>query len=297
MWRKITSLSISLLFVLQVYGQKTKFPTNPDQAQFVTQDIPYFWQAFDLFLQDTLQNPFQKKYLDKGSQGVKDFTPNRIQNAEHLYQTVKKQRHNYQKVRTNTLQIASKEKECRANFRKLKEWYPAAVFPPVYFVVGAFNSGGTSSPNGLIIGAEMQRDLGGLPIIVAHELIHFQQTFPQRETSLLEQSILEGSADFVAELISGGNINANAYSYGNAHAAELRKEFAQAMHGFNNQDWLYGVSGKDKRPNDLGYWMGYQICKAYFDKAPNKKKAVADILNIKDYKAFLNQSGYLQEKS
>ncbi len=295
MWRNFTCFIISFLVVVQAFGQKSKFPTDPNQAKFVTQDIPRFWEAFDLFLQDTLQNPFQKYYLDKGSQGVKDFTENRIQNAEHLFQTVKKQRSNYQQVRANTLQIASKEKECRANFRKLKEWYPAAVFPPVYFVIGAYNSGGTSSQNGLIIGAEMQTDLAVIPVIVTHELIHFQQSFPQRETTLLEQSILEGSADFVAELASGGNINATVYTYGQAHEAELCKEFVQVMQQVEKIDWLYGVSGKDKRPNDLGYWMGYQICKSYFEKTPDKKKAIVEILNIKDYPAFLRESGYLQK--
>ncbi|RDC64710.1 gliding motility protein GldB-related protein [Adhaeribacter pallidiroseus] len=296
MWHKLTGLVFGFLCVTQSFGQTTKFPTDPSQAKFVTQDICYFWQAFDLFLQDTLQNPFQKYYLDKGSQGVKDFMANRIESADKLYQTVKKHRKEYQKVRENTFKIALKEKECRVAFQKLKEWYPAATFPPVYFVIGTANSGGTSSKNGLIIGAEMQSNPSGIPAIVAHELIYFQQTFPPRETTLLEQSILEGSADFVGELISGRNINASAYTYGNAHAAELRKEFAHAMQGFNNQDWLYGVSGKDQRPKDLGYWLGYQICKAYFDKTPDKKKAMADILNIKDYAAFLKKSGYLLEK-
>ncbi|QMU31637.1 gliding motility protein GldB-related protein [Adhaeribacter radiodurans] len=178
---------------------------------------------------------------------------------------------------------------------KLKEWYPTVSFPPVYFVIGAFNSGGTSSANGLIIGAEKQGNLNGLPSLVAHELIHFQQTFPQRATSLLEQSILEGSADFMSELVSGQSPNVEAHKYGNAHQDELCREFVQVMHQFEDTDWLYSVSGKDKRPNDLGYWMGYQITKAYFDKTPNKKQAVKEILNIKDYTSFLNKSGYLQK--
>ncbi len=41
------------------------------------------------------------------------------------------------------------------------------------------------------------------------------------------------------------------------------------MHGNETQDWLYGTSGKDSRPNDLGYWMGYEIVKASFEKADN----------------------------
>ena len=58
-------------------------------------------------------------------------------------------------------------------------------------------------------------------------------------------------------------------------------------------DWLYGTSKKDARPNDLGYWMGYQIVAQYFAKATDKKQAIYDILNIKDYGEFLKKSGYL----
>lgn len=44
------------------------------------------------------------------------------------------------------------------------------------------------------------------------------------------------------------------------------------------------------RPADLGYWVGYQICKFYFDEATDKRGAISEMLNIQDYKAFLVQS-------
>ena len=42
-----------------------------------------------------------------------------------------------------------------------------------------------------------------IPFIVAHELIHAQQRIPYKYKILLEQCIIEGSADFIGELISG----------------------------------------------------------------------------------------------
>jgi hypothetical protein len=66
------------------------------------------------------------------------------------------------------------------------------------------------------------------------------------------------------------------------------------MDSTNYGDWLYGVSGKDDRPNDLGYWMGYKITEQYFKKSSDKKNAVKEILDIKDFKSFLNKSGYLK---
>ena len=57
--------------------------------------------------------------------------------------------------------------------------------------------------------------------------------------------------------------------------------------------WLY--SSQEGRPNDLGYWMGYQITKAYFEKKSNKIEAVRDIMTIKDFKGFLDESGYAEK--
>jgi len=58
---------------------------------------------------------------------------------------------------------------------------------------------------------------------------------------------------------------------------------------------LYGSSGGNGRPVDLGYWMGYKISEAYFKKASDKKQAVRDMLLIKNCKEFLNASGYAEK--
>ena len=56
------------------------------------------------------------------------------------------------------------------------------------------------------------------------------------------------------------------------------------------RDRLYGTSGKDDRPNDLGYWIGYKIIEAYFNKQTDKHKAITEIINIKDPLLFLKES-------
>lgn len=201
----------------------------------------------------------------------------------------------YEKIRMSSLQVASQAQQNTQYYQNFKDIYTDAVFPPTYFVIGAYNSGGTSSKNGLIIGVEMQTDKNNIPYIVAHELIHFNQNHPNRENTLLEQAITEGAADFIGELISGKHINEATFAYGNADEEMLCREFAGIiMYGKNYHGWLYGGIGKEpERPNDLGYWMGYQICKAYYEKAKSKKTAVADILTIADFKDFLKSSGYL----
>jgi uncharacterized protein YjaZ len=293
--KKITL--ITLLFAL--YGLQSiaqnKFPGDPDSAMFVTRNIDNFWRAFDDFKRDSTINTFGSKYIDVGGEGVKGFTEDRIQSARHLFEVVKKKKADYEKIRANTLRIKTQEKHSRSTFYALKYLYPGAKFPPIYFVVGAYNSGGTIGKEGIFIGAEMQSNIDNIPYTVAHELIHFQQTWPDGTPTLLQQSILEGSADFMAELISGTRGDDEANNYGNAHTDKLCQEFVLKMNGTNYNDWLYGTSKKDDRPNDLGYWMGYQITAHYFTKAIDKKQAIYDILNVKDYKAFLQKSGYLDK--
>ncbi|MBO9151198.1 DUF2268 domain-containing putative Zn-dependent protease [Chitinophaga sp. GCM10012297] len=271
------------------------YPSDPDSAVFITKDINNFWKAFDLFKQDTTTNPFGSAYIDIGSAGVKGFIPNRIKSAEHLLEVVKKREKDYGKVRDITMQMTTKEKQCRSTFYALKYWYPEARFPPVYFVIGAFNSGGTAGETGVYIGAEKQADAEGVPYVVAHELIHFQQKNWPENPTLLQQSIMEGVADFLGELISGRAGDDKAMAYGDQHEERLCEEFVRRMDGTDYQDWLYGVSGKDDRPNDLGYWMGYKITRQYFRNSPDKKQAVREMLNIKDHKDFLDKSGYLKK--
>lgn len=285
--------TITLLLINYSVLSQTVYSKNPDSSVFRTQDINNFWRAFDLFKKDTTINPFGSKYINIGSAGLKGFIPNRIKSADNLFAVVKERKAEYEKVRAATLQITEKEKQCRSIFYALKYWYPDAQYPPVYFVIGAYNSGGTFSEDGVIIGAEKQTDINNIPYIVAHEAIHFQQKTWSENPTLLQQSIVEGSADFLGELISGVNTNQQVNNYGDKHEEKLCKEFVAHMDRTDYTDWLYGVSKRDDRPNDLGYWIGYKITKQYFEKATDKKQAVKDILSITDYKSFLIKSGYL----
>jgi len=286
-------LFLSLCFVFYSSdAQKKSFPKSPTEARFITSDLSNFWQAFDKIGNST-QNPFEE-YIKNGTIGLQGFIPNRIMSADEMLKMVMARKSDYLKTRNVDSLIKAKEKLIKPYFYALEYWYPEAVYPPVYFVMGRYNSGGTSSANGLLIGAEMLTSLDHLAELVIHESVHFQQKFPNGgNTNLLQQSIIEGSADFIAELVTGLKGNPKANNYGNALKDELCREFADLMDKQNFQDWLYGTSGKDKRPNDLGYWMGYEIVKSYFDQQSDKKQAVKEILNIKDYKIFLRKSGYL----
>jgi uncharacterized protein YjaZ len=55
-------------------------------------------------------------------------------------------------------------------------------------------------------------------------------------------------------------------------------------------NWLYNTT--PGKPGDLGYWVGYRIVKTYYQRAPDKRQALRDILEMTDPKAFLAKSGW-----
>jgi hypothetical protein len=279
-----------LLLASGIAKAQTNFSTDPLSAVFETKDTDRFWKAFDK-MGASKENPFTD-YINNGSQGVKGFMEYRIINADSLYTMVKKRKEDYLKSRHILAGINQKGRRIRAVYSALKYWYPQAKFPPIYFVYGRFNTGGTFSKDGIMIGTETLQNLDGIAGLVSHETIHFQQDIKGTD-NLLKYTLSEGSADFLSELVSGETNNSPFYKYGEANADKLYKEFVTVLKKNDPTDWLYGTSKKDDRPNDLGYWMGYKISEAYFLKQSDKHKAIYNILNIQNPLLFLKDSGFL----
>ena len=285
--------------------------TDPNAAQIVSSDIDLFWKAYDMAKPENNLYVFRDEYIRKGSIGLRDFTETRIGSSCELVDVIEKHPKYYASIRQVSLRAHTFKEPVRAAFRKLKSIYPDAVFPDVYFLIGRMNSGGTYTPNALLIGVEMYgmtkdtptEELGDwhrkvlkpideIPYIVAHELIHYQQKFPKGERTLLSSAIGEGSADFIAELISGSHINKHLHAYGDPKEAELWQEFKRSMATNDTSLWLYNGGKIKDRPADLGYYIGYKIAEAYYKQAADKKQAVRDILEINDFTAFLKASKY-----
>lgn len=174
---------------------------------------------------------------------------------------------------------------------------------------------GTTSDNGLLIGVEMNAgddqtpmdELGdweraviervsNLPYIVAHELIHLQQHRDTLGRTLLKEALREGMADFVGEKISGGIVNPLQHRYGDAHEAALWEEIQEEMEGTDFGHWLFRGDKSRDRPADLGYYIGYEICKAYYMNASGKTAAIRTMLGTTDADSLLKANGYSPEK-
>jgi hypothetical protein len=274
---------------------------------------------------------YQTEYIDKGSAGLKDFVRLRIKSAQTLAETIEKLPRFYASIRAGTLRVREMEKRMRKAFKKFKKIHPDAVFPDVYFVIGITDTGGTTSESGLLIGTElygataqtprdefleafrkrapkdidektlrertgrllsiMLKPIENLTPLVAHESCHFNQKYAALDT-LLAKSVQEGACDFIAEMTAGETLNVMQKIYGDRHEAELWKEFEAQMAGKDYSKWMYNGISSDTRPPDLGYYMGYKISRAYYKRARNKKQAIKDILETKDFAAFFEKSGY-----
>jgi hypothetical protein len=305
-----------------ISGQDNKpapvtFNPDPEKAQIVTSDITLFWRAYDMAKPENDLVVYRDEYLKKGSVGLQEFLRTKVGNSCNLVAAIDAAPKYYAGLRVQSAKVERYKPQMLASFRKLKEIYPDAVFPSVYFLVGRMNTGGTVTFKGLLIGVDMYgktddasvAELSGwkkasvdgiekIPFIVAHELIHYQQRYGIfGELNLLGRSLHEGGADFVGELISGGNIQPQLHAYGNAREKQLWLEFKKEMNGMDTSNWLYqGEKAKDK-PADLGYYIGYKITEAYFNKAKDKKQAIRDILDIKNFDTFLKASGYAEKFS
>lgn len=297
---------LKLIEKLQANLDKRKDIGN---MKIVTTDINNFWEMYDVYKITGNIEDIQKLYFDKRSAGLDAFTKVRVINAVQMEKAIKMYPEYLESIRDNTLKLSGINEKITGYFTNLKEIYPDVYFPDVYFTMGCFNTGGTATGRMLLIGAELmcaddnspkdklnnwlKGNIGNfddIEQIVMHESIHTMQTLKQR--NLLGAAILEGACDFIASIVTGHEQNSAHYIYGNRYEKGLWKEFKKEMNGDDYSRWLYSGNNSIGRPSDLGYFIGYKICEAYYENADDKKQAVKDIIEVKDFEAFLKKSGY-----
>ena len=313
--RKLASLSLLTGMVLApaAFADTTDTTTqDPDQAQIVTTDVDHFWQAFDdaaKVAPDQRTAIYVREYFDVGSQGLKDFIPDRLKSPEVLSAYVESHRDFYQQARPFIQQVVGQKAAIAAAFHRLKALYPDIKFPKhVYFVVGRRTSGGTSTDDGIIMGAEMYATAPGtpysyaaltpdmVPFYAVHETIHFNQASqPGDESPLLQNVVVEGTADFIASLVLSEPTErqyADRWQYGCANEAALAARLQKEQDLKITKPWMFTFTPDTGWPPDMGYWMGYRIDQAFYHQAKDKTTALRTMLQATDFKAYLQASGY-----
>lgn len=291
---------------------------DPGKTAFRTDDIHRFWRAYDAASRDTANYTriFKQIYFDSASAGMEDYMGYKVNNIHDFITHIRSAPAFYHSIKAATFQSDAFKKDFLASFKKLKALYPEAKFPDVYFVIGAFTSAGTVTANGLLIGINQicktdstradelsdrlktrMNNISYLPNIIAHEAIHFQQDgMNSDDTTTLRSVIVEGMADFIGELISGATANPVLFSWAKGKEKTIWSRFEKDMYQSRYSNWIANSkTSSPDNPPDQGYWIGYQICKSFYEKAKDKKKAIYDMLHIRNYRQFLKQSGWEQK--
>jgi hypothetical protein len=285
--------------------------SDPDRIKIVATDISYFWEAFAHALPQNRLTVFQKEYVSRGSIGLKDYMEQRSVDLAALLGAVDTHRSYYTAIRENSLQAIALQEPLRESLRKFKALYPDATFPDIYFIIGNLQSRGSLTTNGLIIAVEVFSMGSNIPTgefedsekshlypitdlfgSVMREVIRYQQLPTGILTTLLAESILAGSANFLSELAIGKPFNETLHTYGDAHERELWLQFKQDMGTSNYTQWLFNGETVVGKPADLGVYMGYRITQAYYNRISDKKQATKDIVTVRDFNRLLNESHY-----
>lgn len=286
---------------------------SPKNCSFHYKDVSNFISAFNKSKTNWANGPsyFYKEYFSKASKALFFYQKFKIQSSSHQFAyRVEDKKAYFQSIIPNLEQLHSQEKVLRMYFDKFELLYPEAIFPDVHYVVGCFNAGGTSSPFGLIIGAEMHtqmedsdltnfnnweknvvRNFSNLPLITIHELVHIQQN--NNYNNLLGNAIYEGAADFVSSLVCDSHINKYVHEWASKNEKEIWDKFKMEMYKENTENWIGNADRAQNKPADLGYFVGFKICESYYEKQTDKKKAIKDILTISDWNEFYLKSGYM----
>lgn len=309
--KTITSFALAVCCALgRLDAQEPSRGERPPIVSF--SDVGRFLDAFDHLatartLNDSADVLWREYYLP-ATPGLRSFIKLRIGSPFELLEQIRSHAKYYAHLRASLGGLSNHAARVSASLDRFKTLYPAARLAPVYFTIGRMTSGGTISNDQLLIGAEMYgrdatapanefnewertvlRDTAMVATIVVHELMHVNQPGSNPPT-LLGAALREGGADFVAEVVTGRNINAHVHEWGLPREPELWAEFSQVMNEKDRGDW-FGAQRRAGRPADLGYFIGYRIAKAYYDRTADKAAAIGEILNA-DAARVLAQCGY-----
>jgi hypothetical protein len=275
---------------------------SPPGPVIETQDVYLFYKVYDAAGGHPTADQLQHDYLDVGSEGLHTLAKARNVTGARIADTLARRPQIYADAK-NCLAVLPRIRErLDTALRKLGTLYPEAKFPPVTIAVGRGKPVAIGSPiSGVQIGLEalcattwLNPDIEERFVhVIAHEYAHVQQVralVDDEKPTVLEDSLIEGGAEFTAELVSGGVAYSYFKSTTKGHEKEIETRFVADEDKTDLSAWLNNST--PEKPADLGYWVGYRIVKSYYQHAADKRQALRDILQVSDPKAFLVKSGW-----
>ena len=275
----------------------------------VTDDIQRFWNSYDVIIQerDSIKQieHIKEMYISKGTPGLSAIMQARNYTAESYIYAIRNYPKFWNSVRNNTLSAKNYAKKIEKGLKKFNKIYPEAKPAKIYFTIGALRTNGTTMQDKVLIGAEVamtdtktyteeiKKDfpylinyfntnpINDLEFLNVHEYIHTQQK-STIGNSLLAQTMMEGVAEFLTEVTLKTKSPNPQIEFGFKNEEKIKQEYSKEMFSPNVYNWLWNSPDNQFKMRDLGYFVGYAICKKYYEQADNKKQAIKDLIEL-DY--------------
>lgn len=285
------------------------FSINAFSQEIITSDIDNFWNAYDKIIveKDSVKqlDLINTLYLGKGTPGLDGIMRARRYSAQEYVYSINHYPKFWQSIRKNTLKSKQFSKDIQKGVKKLKAIYPDLKPVNTYFEIGILRTGGTTIDGMLLIGSEVAladkttvttefdqtyphlkgyfdtEPIKDVVFLNIHEYIHTQQ----KETignSLLSQTLMEGVAEFLAEIALNQKSPNPPIEFGLKNEEKIKTAFEKEMFSPNIYNWIMNDADNQFGMRDLGYFVGYAICKKYYEQASNKKLAVKEMIEL-DY--------------
>lgn len=267
-----------------------------------TEDVERFYDLYEATNGRPTTAQLQRSYIEPGSDGLHHLTQVRNVNAATIARALAEQPKLYVDARTCLAALPRISQRLRQTFDNLLSRYPEASRPPVTILVGRGRPFAIAGPGtGVQVALEaMCSEIAGRylnPSIddrfvytIAHEYVHVQQAPEKSSPTVLERALEEGVADFIGELISGGIANVGIHEAARGRELEIEQRFAAGMDQRDLSAWFDNTTAEDV--GQLGYWVGYRIAKAYYQKTSDPKDAIREMVRMTDPHAFLARSGW-----
>ena len=248
----------------------------------------------------------EHQYLAPATPGLRAYTEAAHAGPADFLRAIRTHRQYLLAIRPAMQSVGRQQPAIRQAARRLKALYPAATFPDLYFAVGKFEVGGTQFNDALYLGAELKcasdhpplaevrpELRGGVSSVATvstaciHEVILGQQQLRDCHTNL-EGALKEGAAEYVAFRLTGWLGARETFAYGRPHEVALRQQFAQAAEQPTVAKWFLATPDPATgQPGDLGYFLGFRICAAYYAQASDKKRALQHLVALDNLSELL----------
>lgn len=309
-----TSILI-LLFVNYTLGQEPK-------TKIITSDIDNFWIAYDAInnTTDSLERIkiIKDLYISKATDGLKGMIIARDYEDYEFVSAILNYPKYWNSIRSNTANLIKDKERLEQYFAKLKEVYPELKPTTIYFPIGVFRSAGTYQGNNVLLGAEFllankstdiselpERVRNGMteympydiPLTALHELIHTQQK-RWEHLSIIHRSVAEGVAEFISTLISERPLSPVVRFGKQNEKRVLERYMVEILRDDDVGNWLSSKNQNELEINDLGYYIGYEVCERFYNKSTDKKQAIKELIELDydndiEFAKILDGSGFL----